>query len=356
MNDPHCSIHARGAKEWAESLAPDSVHCAVTSPPYWAQREYAAGGDELGAEPTPAAYIRKLAATLEPLRRALRDDGTLWLNIGDVQRDGTALMLPERVALALEDKGWAIRSVHIWAKPNPITTAATLGPIRAHETVFRLSPSYFTKPHWDPTPEKLRTGMFTRTVWRLSVGRNTTAHLASFPLDLPRLCIQASTSVRVCSACGAPRVRIVERQREATRPGHATKYSAGMVANRDSKRNTTKIRSVGFRPSCACDADDAPAVVADPFLGSGTTAIAARALGCAFTGAELNPAYANLARRRVEAETPEVRERWRKAGDRDLVDRVDDFGSRPRVCSADTKGRGGGPRDAIDTTPTEVAA
>ena len=173
--------------EIAPTLPAQSVHCIVTSPPYYGLRDYGADG-QIGLESTPEEYIAKMVALFGELRRVLRDDGTLWLNLGDSytagagSRNGTNLSglkknvkneetrqrllvenkiyrgdsfkeivtglppknlpgIPWRVALALQADGWYLRSDIIWAKPNPMPESVTDRPTKAHEYIFLLSKS-----------------------------------------------------------------------------------------------------------------------------------------------------------------------------------------------------------------------
>jgi len=146
------------ARDLLKYIEPESVDCCVTSPPYWGLRDYGIGEDALGLEPTPELYIAHLVEIFREVRKALKLHGTLWLNLGDsyagsnkgVMSDGSQVggskhltnvgsvsglqktevpvglkpldlcMLPARVALALQADGWYLRSVIIWAKPNPM--------------------------------------------------------------------------------------------------------------------------------------------------------------------------------------------------------------------------------------------
>ena len=139
-------------------LADKSVHCAVTSPPYWGLRKYAGeqGEEPLGLEPTPERHIERIVEICREVRRVLRDDGVFWLNYGDCyagsgegHKDGTGqsglgainresktgyqepryvnaiaqgslMMMPHRVALALQQDGWIVRQDLVWSKPNPM--------------------------------------------------------------------------------------------------------------------------------------------------------------------------------------------------------------------------------------------
>ncbi len=155
-------------------LADESVHCVVTSPPYWGLRDYGIG-DQLGLEPTPEQYVENMVAVFREVKRILRHDGTVWLNLGDsyatghqtgttddekgwthgqISRgmQGRAGMpdglkpkdlcgIPWRVAFALQADGWWLRSDIIWSKPNPMPESVTDRPTKAHEYLFLLTKS-----------------------------------------------------------------------------------------------------------------------------------------------------------------------------------------------------------------------
>lgn len=165
--------------EGLAQIADDSVHCVVTSPPYWGLRSYLPADhprkrDEIGSEPTLAEHIARLVAVFREVRRVLRPDGTLWLNYGDMwANDGkwggassgkhvvdlhgasgigrgkrlTGLkpkdlcMAPHRLAIALQDDGWWVRSDIVWHKPNPMPSSVTDRPTPSKEYVFLLSKS-----------------------------------------------------------------------------------------------------------------------------------------------------------------------------------------------------------------------
>jgi len=163
------------------SLPDGSVQCVVTSPPYWGLRNYGVEG-QIGLEPTPEAYVEKMVEVFREVRRVLRDDGTLWLNLGDCFTSGgrtsngtregymqqtnrgasgecdaprlsmppglkpkDLVGIPWRVAFALQADGWYLRSDIIWSKPNPMPESVTDRPTKSHEYIFLLSksPRYF---------------------------------------------------------------------------------------------------------------------------------------------------------------------------------------------------------------------
>lgn len=394
------------------ALPPRSVHCAVTSPPYWSQRDYGtAGRGGLGLEATFTEYVDKLVAVFRELRRVLRDDGTFWLNIGDTYTGGAGLApgnlagLPWRVALAMQDDGWVLRQDVIWAKPDTMPQSVSNRCTTAHEYVFLFSkgPRYFydwyatrekavSAPHApgnrNIAPEKNDRGHLEdrvwgdgnrnkRSIWTIAHGAGYGGnHFAAYPPALVEPCILAGTSAAgCCPTCAAPWRRVVAKTRVPTRPGEDSKAwraakpvgrlnavpgpkrqnamfrseearvkRDGMEAgNRDPLRHVTETRSLGWYPSCKClglpplpkaphskdpayegwalaarelcglaraEVDDGdggyqldPAVVLDPFVGSGTTALVALALGRHFTGIDLSEDYlANHVVPRVSAD------------------------------------------------------
>jgi DNA modification methylase len=158
------------------TLGDNTFNCCVTSPPYWCLRDYGVDG-QIGLEATPEEYADRLVGVFQEVRRVLREDGTLWLNLGDSyasggkggggsfmdeRRDGAwkgrssvigwrsapkglknkdLVGIPWRVAFALQADGWYLRSDIIWAKPNPMPESVTDRPTRSHEYIFLLSKS-----------------------------------------------------------------------------------------------------------------------------------------------------------------------------------------------------------------------
>ncbi len=293
-----------------------SVRCCVTSPPYWGLRDYGVAG-QLGLEPTPQEYVAAMVAVFREVRRVLADDGTLWLNLGDSYSSGTRttqvaptlrakghdeasgkaeylngfavrpgaveglagkqlIGIPWRVAFALQEDGWWLRSDIIWAKPNPMPESVTDRPTKAHEYLFLLSKSaryyYDSDAIAEPSVYKAGEGgnqsfgaaggkaeiaygslvsgkkwdsdgtRNARTVWQIATQPFSGAHFATFPTELPRRCILAGSA-----------------------PGDT---------------------------------------VLDPFSGAGTTLLVADRLGRNGLGVELNPKYAEMARRRITADAP----------------------------------------------------
>jgi DNA modification methylase len=388
-----------------KTLPSESVQMACTSPPYYGLRSYLPDGHpdkgkEIGLEQSPQEYVAQLVAVFAEIRRVLRKDGTAFLNIGDsyagswgnqgrketrgTQRpingemltpvhDGRypakssntgkippgwglkpkdLMMIPNRVAIALQDDGWWVRSEIIWSKAAPMPESVRDRPTCAHEKVWLLTKaaSYFydadavREPcapetaaryaagykEWGKgqflgsptdkrgskqiTPEQLsaKDGRNLRNVWHLNPEPFPGAHFATMPPTLAERCIKAGTSEKgQCPHCGSPWVRVVESER---RPGSspsrndaASRRSAGNADRQDAEdgRSHRVVLGSSWSPSCACPAHEpVPQTVLDPFAGAGTTLLVADRLQRHAVGIELNPEYAALARQRLTNDAP----------------------------------------------------
>ena len=236
----------------------------VTSPPYWGLRDY----DEehqIGTEPEPTPYIERLTAIFEEVRRVLRDDGTLWLNLGDSYTSGNRgtrapdkknpvramnyrartpkgmkpkdlVGIPWMVAFALRKAGWYFRSDIIWEKPNCMPESVKDRPTRSHEYLFLFTKSL--RYHYDSSKARVN-GRNRRTVWSVPTEPFADAHFATFPLKLIEPCILTGSI-----------------------PGDW---------------------------------------VLDPFFGSGTVGVVCEQQRRKYVGVELNGAYAELAAKRIRS-------------------------------------------------------
>jgi DNA modification methylase len=215
--------------ESMRGLPDQSVHTCVTSPPYFGLRDYGMPG-QIGLEETPEAFVARLVEVFREVRRVLRDDGTLWLNLGDsFAKDKNLLGIPWRVAFALQANGWFLRQDIIWHKPNPMPESVTDRCTKAHEYIFLLSKSarYFydadaikeasaessiarlSQPTLDQqagstrVPGKTNGNMKAvggetrnrRSVWTVTTKPFKGAHFATFPPDLIEPCILAGCPV-----------------------------------------------------------------------------------------------------------------------------------------------------------------
>ena len=209
--------------ETLSSLEEKSVNTCVTSPPYWGLRDYGTD-DQLGQEETPEKFVESLVNVFREVRRVLRDDGTVWLNLGDSYLSNKQLGgIPWRVAFALQSDGWYLRQDIIWSKPNPMPESVTDRCTKAHEYIFLLSklPKYYydyeaIKEDAKSEPkvrDKMGEGYqadYTkgkrfsegervwgtetknkRSVWSIPVASYSEAHFATYPPELIKPCILA---------------------------------------------------------------------------------------------------------------------------------------------------------------------
>lgn len=201
-----------------QKLSSNSVQCIVTSPPYWGLRDYGIEG-QIGLEENLQQYINKLVSIFSEARRVLKNSGVLWLNIGDGYTSGNRryrapdkknparamsirpdtpeglkskdlLGIPWRLALALQEDGWFLRSDIIWNKPNAMPESVKDRPTRSHEYVFMLTKK--EKYYYDSQVIK-ENGRNKRTVWNINTAPFSEAHFATFPPALIEPCILATT-------------------------------------------------------------------------------------------------------------------------------------------------------------------
>ena len=370
--DPN-QILIGNVRDRLQELPAGSVQCCVTSPPYWGLRDYGVEG-QLGLEKTPQEYIQNMVEVFQEVRRVLRDDGTLWLNIGDsyagsgkgrmgngephpatmTGKQGTSqgswegtipdvetpglkpkdlCLIPERLAIALQDDGWWIRSRIAWCKKSSMPESVTDRPTSAWEHIWLLTKSaryyydaeavrqphkqgndYARKPNSgevygdyndpDTTMANHPIGANLRNYWVLGPEPYPDAHFATFPTEIPRRCIKAGTSQKgACSECGAPWERVVDKaEGRVDRPNHPHDPGRpdGMTLC-GGRLIPGASTTTGWQPTCDHDAPTVPCTVLDPFLGSGTTAAVAQELDREWVGIELNPEYAALAEKRINA-------------------------------------------------------
>jgi DNA modification methylase len=323
-------------RELLKTLPDKSVQVCVTSPPYYGLRDYQVEG-QIGLEATPALYVTALVEIFRDVRRVLRDDGTLWLNLGDSYsangnrsgegetralssenfHGGTAhleqrrvtgnsglapknlLGIPWRVAFALQDDGWYLRSDIIWSKPNCMPESVTDRPTRSHEYVFLLAKSaryYYDadairEPHarlWDAETnggslcgtdnrdkavigghgraerqksEPNPAGRNKRTVWTLPTTPYPGSHYAVMPEKLVEICLLAGSSAQACETCGAAWGRVVEREvmpRPTSGPnrGGASHAHAALKGYSETSAlraaTMSALTTIGFAPRCSC--------------------------------------------------------------------------------------------------------
>lgn len=212
------------ARHVLQNLPEASVQCCVTSPPYWGLRDYG-HESQIGAESTVPAYVASLVGVMREVRRVLREDGTLWLNLGDCYTSGgrrsrgpdprnraramryraptpeglkpkDLVGVPWRVAFALQADGWYLRSEIIWHKPNCQPESVRDRPVLAHETLFLLSKSkryYYDKVAVRQPTKDGRQERNLRSVWEFNAVACPGAPYSAFPRQLVHLCILAGS-------------------------------------------------------------------------------------------------------------------------------------------------------------------
>jgi DNA modification methylase len=292
-----------------DSKLPEKLfHAVVTSPPYWQQRDYG-HKLQLGSEKEFEDYICKLIEVGYIIKRTLRDDGTFWLNLGDKVKNKNQLLLPHRVALALQANGWLCVDTIIWRKPNALPTSVKDRTSLNYEYIFVFAkqPKYFydkvaieelaktqSKDPSDPPLYRTRT-----SVWDITTSSHADKNGSTFPEELVSRMIQASTSANgVCSICGTQHIRIPydtkKRRTMEVYTGEAKKDYDRLKAQNpsDTKRRILERQSIvwGYKweKNCKCKSSTIlPAIVLDPFIGSGTTATACEKLNRYWTGVDL---------------------------------------------------------------------
>lgn len=317
-------------RERLRELPDGSVHTCVTSPPYFGLRDYGHEG-QIGLEPTPDEFVAAMVEVFREVRRVLRDDGTLWLNLGDSYnadgRKGRAHMgegknsaysawvnktcagtkpkdllgIPWMVAFALRADGWWLRQDIIWAKPNPMPESVKDRCTKAHEYLFLLSKS--SRYHFDA--EAIAEPLAPASVSRLAQDVASQAGSERVP-GKTNGTMKAVRSQRLAE-------RAVERSGVLT--GGTANSTLGHAA--EGSRNKRSVWSVATQPfkeahfatyppelvePCILAGCPKGGTVLDPFGGAGTTGLVADRLQRDAVLIELNPEYAAIARRRLEAE------------------------------------------------------
>jgi len=414
-------------------LPDESVHCVVVSPPYWGLRDYDVEG-QIGLEPTLSEHLEVMVKVFAEVWRVLRKDGTCWINYGDcyatspngrsaadtkatgsdartfrdkpfstvgpintskrIERGSgrwgggnaraTGLlkpkdlcMVPNRLAIELQDWGWWVRSEIIWHKLNPMPESITDRPATSHEKIFLLSKSkrYFydadavrIQSDWNPDKTNIPDGWDTdagahgsihrkgrvtgkkvdrqrevpprnkgtknhtklsetpqgegrnlRNVWSIPTKPFSEAHFATFPPDLVIPCIKAGTSEHgVCPNCGTPWKRQTQKDNVPTdkaaktfvvddRDHNADGNDQGANRQKDGHKPgyISSVTTLGWKQQCDCETLlPIPATVLDPFGGAGTTGLVADRLGRDAILIEINPEYAEIARKRISGDSP----------------------------------------------------
>lgn len=367
-----------------KQLPSDSIHCCVTSPPYWGLRDCGVDG-QIGLEASPAEFVSTMVEVFEEVRRVLRPDGTCWMNMGDsywsrpngsvgaTAIDGSAahaaayrmtnalrknrapagfkhkdlMMMPHRLAIALQDAGWWVRQDIVWNKPNPMPESVRDRCTKAHEYIFLLTKSerYFydaeaikepvvgdpdaPRNRWDSKdylvpgqkPQK-------RLARGVGFGHGTDAEQRQRGRATKVDRIPAGWATGTARRHDELNWNYSQARKDAGRAEQGMRTaasfggSAGFREDPDSRPDVRNKRSVWtmsthsfkeahfatFPPELpeTCIKAGCPigGMVLDPFFGAGTTGLVADRLQRDCIGIELNPAYAEIARKRIQSESP----------------------------------------------------
>jgi len=321
-----------------------SIQTVITSPPYWRLRSYDLDDEEtkgeLGQEETPDEYVANLVKLFSKVKRVLRDDGTIWLNLGDCYNDSglfgsdfdpggkrqssgvsrikeprkapgvkkrDLLGIPWLTAFAMRQAGWYLRADIIWHKKSFMPNSVRNRPMSSHEHIFLLTKN--EKYYYDQFAILTPRGTFPRDVWLMGNKKEKNLkHWATFPIELPIQCIKAGTSEHGCCAkCGTPYTRKIKRIKLKRKP-RIKKEERGIGLLRSSvdlaDGEPAQYReTVGWEKQCSCKTKKIkPCRVLDVFMGSGTTAVAAERLHRRWVGLELYKSNVSIIKNRVEAE------------------------------------------------------
>ena len=293
-------IHVGDVRDRLSTIPDNDVQCVVTSPPYWGLRDYG-HEDQLGLEPTPDEYIDNMVEVFREVRRILKDDGVMWLNLGDSYAGnrttgrndadrkwrGTDVRtaignygkpkdlmgIPWRVAFALQSDGWYLRQDVIWHKPNPLPESVRDRCTKAHEYLFMLTknPRYY------------------------------------FDND----------AIKEPAVTAGSRSKVAGKKYDSTDPLYRTKNGPEfIVPDMKNKRSVWSIPTKAFKGAhfavmpealvepCILASSRPGDIVFDPFAGSGTVGVVALRHGRKFAGCELNSDYADIARARISNAHP----------------------------------------------------
>lgn len=356
--DGRVTLHVGDCLDMLSGMEPNSVDCVVTSPPYWGLRDYGVDG-QIGLEPTLAEHLAIMVAVFREIRRILKPTGTLWINYGDcyaaapngksaaaykaegsddrtfrdkpfstvggLQKAKDLCMVPNRLAIALQEDGWWVRSEIIWGKTNPMPDSAKDRPGAAHEKIFLLSKS---ARYWYDA-EAVRFGLRPKTTTTYGTVRNEVEDdgsgkvkkanmAASMPVRQPRK-IKVPGGWDTGSGPhgsfhrngrGEPEYRDNHTGIDSTPRGEGRNLRnyepAALTVWPMATQPFSDAHFATFPPELAerCILAGCPkgGLVLDPFGGAGTTALVALRHGRRAALIELNPEYAEMSRLRIEAE------------------------------------------------------
>lgn len=272
----HGDLYCGDSLSVLKNLPSESVQCCVTSPPYFGLRDYGVDG-QIGLEPTPDEYIAKMVEVFREVRRVLRDDGTLWLNIGDsYDKEKQLVGIPWRLAFALQSDGWYLRQDIIWHKPNPMPESVKDRCTKAHEYIFLLSKSQRYQFDSDAIKEK-GTGK--------DPGNKSHKHVKKAFGQV------ANGNNRERTKLGLAKIRACETR---------NRRSVWSIASRPYRGAHFAVFPPQLVERCILSGCPTGGIVLDPFFGSGTTGMMARRLRRKWIGIDINADYCGMALDRID--------------------------------------------------------
>lgn len=299
-------IHQGNCLFELQKIPSNTIDCCITSPPYWNLRDYN-NTDQLGLEETPEQYINNLIQVFQEVHRILKPNGTCWLNVGDsyisaksrtssrahsisqyrdeptdgkrndlrghqVFKNKDLGLIPHRLAIALQEAGWYVRSDIIWAKTNPMPESVKDRPSKSHEHLFLLTKSEKYYYNIDAVRQPHKASSLSRKKRGWNGNRDTGKIEASFVnLKMEKSCHPLGRNLRDVWYIPV----------SAFRGAHFATFPQAIVE------------------PCILAGCPEGGIVLDPFIGSGTTALVAKRMNRNYIGIELNEDYIKIAERRL---------------------------------------------------------
>lgn len=353
-------IYQGDSLEVLKTFEDNSIDCCVTSPPYYALRDYGVDG-QIGLEDSPEKYIERLTEVFMEVHRVLKPNGTLWLNIGDSyngsggnhkegQKNDTGFQgdlgvrcggkgarvkglkpkdligIPWMLAFSLRNAGWYLRQDIIWHKPNPMPESVTDRCTKSHEYIFLMSKSQKYYFDYEAIQEEANPNYISKNIrfGGNKYGDNDDPHFQIYSGNVYEPKTKVRTQNNGYSKAGG-------HQDNSGGVGDYSKHGHTKNCQYDGNegikdevfvRNKRDVWSINVKPNkeahfatypqelvfpCILAGCPEGGVVLDPFMGSGTTGIVANKLGRHYVGIELNPEYVEMSERRIGLEKSQLK-------------------------------------------------